>query len=748
MGRFWIKVFILGFLLLKQHAEVTAENPYDQVIENYFDSIIHVYEIGEDEEKLSAALVIWSRWNWQEDKPSYPQCIVDFDTAGLTRWIEKTCASGKHFKQAIDWNILKAYASIYTDNYKKVVIPVSEMDLTQKAVYFRHLAEYESYWNSPEEKFVWQFKRAIKLLKQDSNLWYMIPVCYRKLGSHYFGQNMLDSALWSFQNQYEYFNNIPLGKMIYAPGSYTYIKKSDYDNRLTLNLGMCYHKNGKFSKALDLFKTSIESYSVNSTSRYLFWAKRELINAYLDMGDIERSRLLFLEYLNDIKRKRNGKVYSSEYYLEELLSEFDYFDLRQNASFVDSIYKALESKLAPFNTGRIKKPSKYSYLQNLEAYSYRLLISELTDSAYNSKALLDTIKAHWELHNSKDFMNMELSREIGRTIQLLVSAWSVNDKDNGLRQFKDAFEHQEDYYNFRRNFDLALKILHHRKLYEIEIPLLESVLKTKKEGGESLTLWKLYHQLAEAYQNVGDYKRSNQNIQVYDELRLQAQQQRMHNQLAAFDKQLELEKIRYSEQVLTKENELNLIKRERWFITAVSAMVVIILSILLLINVRLRHKSENAKKELQFYALTQEAAKSEKSLENTTVELVKSNTSFQQLLKEIEGLTASMPPDARKKAKSLLVQHKSEQQDSIWKEFNLQFQNANSNFYQKLKELNDKLTDSEMRIAAMHVSGLSNKEISAITGQQLSSLHTLKSRLRKKLMVQDDHELLQKLKSI
>jgi len=174
-------------------------------------------------------------------------------------------------------------------------------------------------------------------------------------------------------------------------------------------------------------------------------------------------------------------------------------------------------------------------------------------------------------------------------------------------------------------------------------------------------------------------------------------------------------------------------------------LAVLALLIALIINIRKRHAVVKEKSKAELYTLHKSVESQKSVLENTTVELIKSNTSFQQLLSELEALTAGLNAESKRKARSIIVDYKTQLQDKTWREFNLQFQKANNTFFTQLKAHNESLTESELRLAAMHTSGLSNKEISAITGQPLSSLHTLKSRLRKKMLVENDEELTEKL---
>ncbi len=68
-----------------------------------------------------------------------------------------------------------------------------------------------------------------------------------------------------------------------------------------------------------------------------------------------------------------------------------------------------------------------------------------------------------------------------------------------------------------------------------------------------------------------------------------------------------------------------------------------------------------------------------------------------------------------------------------WKEFEARFVSVNDSFYEKLKTKFPKLTQGDLKLCALIKLNFSSKEMAKLTGISVDSMHTTRSRLRKKL---------------
>ncbi len=71
--------------------------------------------------------------------------------------------------------------------------------------------------------------------------------------------------------------------------------------------------------------------------------------------------------------------------------------------------------------------------------------------------------------------------------------------------------------------------------------------------------------------------------------------------------------------------------------------------------------------------------------------------------------------------------------DQIFKEFSLRFKEVHSEFYDTLLKKYPALTPGELKLCAFLRLNMTTKEISELTGQQISSLENARYRLRQKL---------------
>ena len=77
----------------------------------------------------------------------------------------------------------------------------------------------------------------------------------------------------------------------------------------------------------------------------------------------------------------------------------------------------------------------------------------------------------------------------------------------------------------------------------------------------------------------------------------------------------------------------------------------------------------------------------------------------------------------------------------VWKEFEIRFQEVHSDFYNNLNEKYPDLTPNEKKICAFLRLNMSTKDISAITYQSVRSIDMARFRLRKKIGLETDENL-------
>jgi DNA-binding CsgD family transcriptional regulator len=84
----------------------------------------------------------------------------------------------------------------------------------------------------------------------------------------------------------------------------------------------------------------------------------------------------------------------------------------------------------------------------------------------------------------------------------------------------------------------------------------------------------------------------------------------------------------------------------------------------------------------------------------------------------------------------------------MWDEFEIRFKEVHKDFYNELHKAHPDLTLNEVKICAFLRLNMSTKEISAITHQSVKSINMARFRLRKKLHIDRDENLIAYLKSL
>lgn len=176
-------------------------------------------------------------------------------------------------------------------------------------------------------------------------------------------------------------------------------------------------------------------------------------------------------------------------------------------------------------------------------------------------------------------------------------------------------------------------------------------------------------------------------------------------------------------------------------------LVIVSLLIYFIKKIKLNKRLQIAQKQQQ----KQEMKEKEAALESKNKELL---SSAMQLL-ERDG----MLEDVKKQLKSLSFNEENKpiiqsilrslkvNRSQKWKEFDAHFTNLNDSFFNSLKEQFPQLTKTDLKICAFINLGFSSKDISQIMGIAVESLNVSRSRLRKKMNLQRETNLVEFLQN-
>ena len=97
---------------------------------------------------------------------------------------------------------------------------------------------------------------------------------------------------------------------------------------------------------------------------------------------------------------------------------------------------------------------------------------------------------------------------------------------------------------------------------------------------------------------------------------------------------------------------------------------------------------------------------------------------------------------------NIIKELKTHSNKDVWEEFEVRFQQVHSDFYTRLNELYPNLSPNEKKLCAFLRLNMTTKEISAITYQTINSITVARARLRKKLNMESDENLIAFLENL
>ena len=145
--------------------------------------------------------------------------------------------------------------------------------------------------------------------------------------------------------------------------------------------------------------------------------------------------------------------------------------------------------------------------------------------------------------------------------------------------------------------------------------------------------------------------------------------------------------------------------------------------------------------QLEIEKINGELDANQKAMTAAALKLVQNSERDAQTIKTLEYVLQYAGGEAHGDIKSLIVSYKHQAYNSNWEEFELLFQKVHHSFHDKLNELFPELTPNERKLCIFLKLNMSNKQIAQITFQSEEALKKARLRLRKKLDIDRDTNL-------
>lgn len=260
--------------------------------------------------------------------------------------------------------------------------------------------------------------------------------------------------------------------------------------------------------------------------------------------------------------------------------------------------------------------------------------------------------------------------------------------------------------------------------------------------------------LYEWYHDKALYKEACQVLErtelLQDSLVAADNRLRMENLEAAY----EAERQRQVKDIQQKEREIEYLQmrhRQMYLIMAIGGMVVVLIVVVLLYvyQRRLRkrdsllskqqaelHDKENEINNRRKQELQESLELRNRELTSKVLHIVKNNEYILDINRELQQLLLEInPKDKAKKEhiQRMLLKLRNQGNEGTYAEFRYYFEQVYQSFYEGLQKSYPELTYRDLRLCSFLRLGLSSKEIAAITFKEVRSVESARNRLRKKM---------------
>ncbi len=467
---------------------------------------------------------------------------------------------------------------------------------------------------------------------------------------------------------------------------------------------------------------------------------RDVIGLYLGLGnvygmqtDLYRAQDAFFTGLQ-IAEEHNDSLYLPRFYNNIAIIYARLEDHKKSLQYYSKALELFEHLKDPYfigntlnNIGDIysqigKNDSAYLYLnkalkiekQISNYYGLTNTYSNLGDIAFSEGRALDALELFEKSQSAAD---------------------SLFDDFWGSRPyiFAAVYKHKGDAYFQLKDYPKALKYFH----LALSDATASSNLETATYVSQKLAdLFHLQGNKDSAYFYYKNFTALNDSLlrikkdQKITELTLQYE----------FDKERKQQKLE-SELLQAKHNRIELI----YLLAIISAVasLLIIAFLYILQNNRMRRKNLEQKMNLlEREKLSKELDFKNKELTTNVMYLLKKNEFISAISNKLKNTNQGQKDNDETVINNVISElDKSITQDT-WTEFEVRFQEVHVDFYNSLSRQFPDLTPNELRLCAFLRLNMTSKEISAITYQSSESLKTARYRLRKKLGLDRDENLI------
>jgi tetratricopeptide (TPR) repeat protein len=468
------------------------------------------------------------------------------------------------------------------------------------------------------------------------------------------------------------------------------------------NYNRIFQKSGNYSLALDYLFKMLTLVDQETTGRYdTVSVMRRYASLYIQIG---------ICYFNMDSFK------SLDYYLKSL-------DAVRMLSGIDPEYPAREREVIIYINIGSAYLSNYQFNEAERYFVEALDLNEPLDNPFTQGSIYNNLGIVFK--EKKDFEK----------------ALSYYGKALAIREeLMDTVGLAQTYNNLGDAYFLTGR-------YKYAIEVLNTAYVMSLQTGNLVSQRKAANFLSTAYEKTGNHLKALEMYRVSNNLR----DSLLNNENVQNSVRLEMQ---YQHEKQIRENELQqqivLARKERQALVYLVIIGLSVFSVIVMILLYRNQRMRVRQSELEKQKLELELEFRNKELSTHVLYLLKKNEFISTLVQKLMAFVKSDMDEAGREAwiQEILREMKSNIDNTVWNEFEVRFQQVHQEFYQKLMQKYPDLTPNEIKICAFLKLNMTSKDISAITFQSVKSLEVARHRLRKKMGIDRDENLVSVLQDL
>jgi len=284
-----------------------------------------------------------------------------------------------------------------------------------------------------------------------------------------------------------------------------------------------------------------------------------------------------------------------------------------------------------------------------------------------------------------------------------------------------------------------IKIYIHKKDYVEAIKKSHKIIQLSVENNYLSSISEGHFLLSQIYDSLGKNDSAYKYFKIYKQFNDSLINEKKLKKITQMQMQFELDKkLRELELEQTQKDSVQLQKEFILFSIIGFMCLLVLISILLYINQRTKAQ----KSQLEKVNLNQKLEYKNKELTTNVMYLLQKNEFIISIAKKLEKAKSDFKLENKQVIQSIINDLQSNSVTETWDEFEKRFMEVHSDFKDKLSQKFPNLSPNEMKLCAFLRLNMTTKEISAITYQSVSSINMARFRLRKKMGIERDENLI------